>query len=244
MPDAPRFAYAAARMQSRYGQRPAASTWSHLARIGDFAHLLQSVRATALAPWVSGFGADTGVHAIEGGLREAYRTEVAEVARWVPLDWHAATAWFAWVPDLAALAHLRRRRPAHDWMADDPVMRVLGGHQRADSAGLSDFATLLDAPDDRGTVAELWLESWHGRWPRAMRRHRRAAVERVRRRVRGLLGLDGAATDDRAGVEHDLRRAFRRHTREPAGALAYLALLYIQYRHLRGLLLQPRLFPG
>lgn len=244
MPDSARFAYAAARMQSRYGQRPAASTWSHLARIGDFAHLLQSVRATALAPWVSGFGADAGVHAIEGGLREEFRAEVAEVARWLPRDWRVATAWFAWVPDLGALAYVRRGRSAHDWMADDPVMRVLGGHQRADSAGLAEFAALLDAPADRGTVADLWLEAWHERWPRAVPQRRRAAVDRVRRRVRGLLGLDGAAADDRAGVEHDLRRAFRRHTREPAGAFAYLALLYIQFRRLRGLLLRPRLFPG
>lgn len=244
MPDSARFAYAAARMQSRYGQRPAASTWSHLARIGDFAHLLQSVRATALAPWVSGFGADTGVHAIEGGLRGEFRTRVAEVARWLPPDWHAATAWFAWVPDLAALAYVRRGHSAHDWMADDPVARVLGGHQRADSAGLAEFAALLDAPADRGRVADLWLEAWQERWPRAVAQRRRAAVERVQRRVRGLLGLDGTAADDRAGVEHDLRRAFRRHTREPAGAFAYLALLYIQFRRLRGLLLQPRLFPG
>lgn len=241
MANATGFAYAGARLQARYAGRPTASTWSHFARIGDFGHLVQTVRGAGLGPWVADLGADTGAHGIEARLRDRYRREVHEVARWLPADWEAAGAWFAWIPDLAALAHLRRRRPAWPWMDDDAVARALGGHGGPRPPGLADFAALLDAPADRGTVADLWLASWRRRWPGTRTRRGRAPLEPLQRHLRALLGLDAAA--DRTGAEHGLRRTFRRHTREPAGAFAYLALLYIQFRRLRGLLLQRRLFP-
>jgi len=226
-------------MQSRYGDRLSAATWSQFERISDFARLVQTVRGTPLAPWVSDFTADTGVHRIERGLRARFRHEIGELAAWVPDRWAAAVQWFAFAPDLAAVAHVRHGRTVHDWMDEDPVIHALAGDQRADDEGLAQLMRMVNADDDRA-VFDRWLEAWRTRWPREGRSsdHR---VQAVYRQLRALLFTQGGAVRVRNAAETELRRAFRRHAREPAGVLAYLGLLYIQFTRLRAALVRARL---
>ncbi len=241
MTDATAFAFAAARMQARYGARPTDATWRQFSRIGDCAHLLQTVRGTALAPWVADLTDDAGAHRIEAALRWRYRLEVREVARWVPASWRSACAWAAWLPDLSAAAHVRRGRATYGWMADDPVAAALTGRDDERSADVAAFAALAGAPDDGRPLVEHWLDTWRARCPPIQPAHH-AGVERVHRQARRLLGVAAGGERERSPVEPSLRRVFRRHAREPAGALAYLALLYIQFTRLRGALARRRLF--
>jgi len=240
MNDAAGFPYAGARMQHRYGRRPADATWQQLARIEDFGHLIQTVRTTALEPWITDFGGSVDVHRIESGLRERYRQEVDEVAGWLPHGWSGAAAWLRWLPDLAAIAHVRRGRPVKGWMLDDPLMRDLAGTAPPGENRPAGLSELLEVPAEEMGTAELWIEAWQRRWP-AAGAAQRPALAAVARAVRRLAGLSAANLDAGGEPESVLRRIFRRHTREPAGALAYLALLHMQFRRLRGLLLRRRI---
>lgn len=237
MTDSTRFAYAGARMQARYGDRPAQSAWSQITRIGDFAHLLQTLRTSPLAPWISNLATDSGVHRIESELREHFRSEVGELAGWLPRSWRDATAWIQWLPDLPAVAHVRRSRPAYPWMQDDRIFAALGRARAPASTQGAALKRLLEVPDDGRPVTAHWLDFWHARWA-SMSGRRRAALERIDRLSRHV--LPPSAPDE--GTEAELRRAFRRHTREPAGAFAYALLSYLQFVRLRGVLLRSRLF--
>lgn len=241
MTDSHRFAYAGARMQSRHGARPPEAVWAQLARIGEFDHLLQTVRASALAPWVADLTADSGPHRIERQLRERFRGEIAELAGWLPRRWRPAGAWLAWLPDLPAVAHLRRSGSPPGWMRADPVLAAIGGMPGTGSVRVRDVTRLLRQPDDGRTVAEHWLDGWRTRWP-APRGARHAALQRLERLSRRVLRPDDAAGGE--ALAGELRRAFRRHAREPAGAFAYALLVYLRFIRLRGALLRARLFPA
>lgn len=233
MADAARFPYAAARMQHRHGLRPTDTTWHHWHRIEHFGHLIETVRASALGPWIADFTVNVDVHRIERGLRAHYRREVDEVSAWLPRAWSGAAAWMRWLPDLPAIARLRRGQPLPDWLGPESEARILGGQARGAAAGPGE---LLEArPEGRGDLFALWLKSWEERWP-APRASQRAALGQVRPLVARLAGAD----DDKS-LEAGLRRVFRRHTREPAGAFAWLALLHLDFTRLRGLLLRRRI---
>lgn len=243
MTEATDFAYAGARMQARYGVRPGAAGWNHLGRISDFAHLLQAVRGTAMAPWVAELTASAGVHQIERGLRERFRQEVDEVARWLPRSWRRPAAWLRWLPDLAAIAHVRQQRRAWPWMAEDTVARALVGGHGQEPTPLTAMERIGTGAGDGQTVIAGWIEAWRECRPDDDGR-RFAGLGEADALVRSLIDRQTLWEERRVGFESRLRRLFRSHVREPAGALAYLALLYIQFTRLRGLLLQRRLFPS
>lgn len=239
MTESTAFAYAGARMQARYGERLTPSSWNHLGRIADFDHLVETLRGTALAPWVAELTASAGPHRIESRLRERFRHEVDEVADWMPRAWHDAVAWFRWAPDLPLLAHVRYRRPAWPWMADDPVARVLVAGRGGDSRALAELLAFAAGVDDERPIVDHWLDAWRARWPRSGRGD---ALSAARARVRALIDRRRVEAGDRAALEPAFRRSFRRHARDPAGAFAYLALLHIQFTRLREILLRRRLF--
>lgn len=241
MTEATDFAYAGARMQARHGVRPVAAAWNHLARSTDFEHLLQAVRGTAMASWVADLNAATGAHQIERGLRERFRQEVDEVARWLPRSWREAASWLRWLPDLATLAHVRHQRPAWPWMADDAVARALASGHGLDSAPLAGLQHVGSGADEGHTVIAGWLEAWRACRPEHGGR-RLAGLAEADALVRSLIDRQSPWEERRVELELRLRRLFRRHARGPAGAFAYLALLHIQFTRLRGLLLQRRLF--
>lgn len=241
MTEATDFAYAGARMQARYGVRPGAAGWNHLARISDFAHLLQAVRGTAMAPWVAELTANTGAHQIERALRGRFREEVDEVARWLPRSWRRAAAWLRWLPDLPTLAHVRHQRRAWPWLEDDAVRRALVGDHGSESGRRVGLERIGVGSDDGQTVIAGWLEAWRACRPGDDGR-RLAGLGETDALVRSLIDRQTPWEERRVEVEPRLRRLFRRHVREPAGAFAYLALVYIQFTRLRGLLLQLRLF--
>ena len=235
MTEATRLAYAAARMQARYGAWPREATWAQLAHVGEFSHLLQAVRASALAPWVADLKAGSGAHRIERVLRQRFRTEVAELARWQPRPWVDTIGWFAWLPDLPAVAQIRQSRSVYAWMREDPVQAALAGTQPAGSGDVAALTRLADRADDDRPVSELWLDVWRERRPAGAGMMSR--LERVLRQV-----LRPGTADAKCAAEPALRRMFRRHTREPAGTHAYVLLLYLQFVRLRGILLRARLF--
>jgi len=237
MTEPTRFAYAGARMQARYGNRPARSAWSQITRIGDFGHLLQALRTSPLAPWISNLTTDSGVHRIESELREHFRGEVNELAGWLPRSWRDAAAWMQWLPDLPAVAHVRRSRPPYPWMQDDRILAALGRARAPGTTQGMALKQLLDAPDDGRPVTAHWLDFWHARWA-SIGGRRRVALQQVDRLSRYTLPPSAPDEDTEAG----LHRLFRRHTREPAGAFAYALLSYLQFVRLRGVLLRSRLF--
>ncbi len=214
------FDYAGARLQARYG---------------------------AGAPDPTGASMQADPHAIELSLRQAFRAEVAEVSSWLPADWSPAVQWMAWLPALAALAYLGRQRPPLPWMSADPVLAPLVAAGSTD-----DLAATLDAGagEAGGGPGSAWITLWRRRWPPAPRFPRRAleaVAEALQRsfgaRVAGIAGgapgtVSGHAREEPTRV---LRQVFRRHTREPAGVAAYLALRWLALRRLRGELLARRL---
>jgi len=213
----PTFDYAGARAQARHGQLLPEAQWERLARVPDFALYAQTARETALRPWVATLDAATRPHVLEAALRAQFRAHVRAVAAWVPRAWRPALRWIETLPDLPVASHLLAGEPAYEWMGADPALA-------------------------RVAVRNLtaWLAQWRKFWPDDAAA--RAPLERLVRDVRRV--AQDAAREDaataRARLEPVLRRAFRRHTRAPAGLVAYLALSWLQLARLRGALLRRR----
>lgn len=224
------FAYAGARLQARYGLRPAASVWEQLEAIEDFGRYVQAARDTGLRPWVLHFDAAVDPHRIESRLREAFRSQVSEVAAWCPPRWRAFIRWLAWLPDLPFAAYRLEGGEVLPWMNGEPLRALLEDRR----------------PDN--DPAGWWLYRW-----RQLRPLRNAS------RCPGLVRVEGTVADavrelrdqvdagrtsgeaPRRAMGEKLARIFRRHTRRPGGAVAYLGLIWLDMRRLRGALLRRRL---
>ncbi len=211
------FDYAGARAQARYGQRLTEGQWERLARAPDFALYVQGARETALRPWVANLDAAVPPHVLEAALRAQFRARVRAAAAWTPQPWRAALRWIETLPDLPVARHLRGGETQYDWIAADPVLA----------------AAAVRTPDD-------WLDRWRSLWPDD--RAARAALERLVRAVRAVAAaaVEQDADVARARIEPILRRTFRRHTRAPAGLVAWLALSWLELAQLRGALLRRR----
>ena len=90
------YAYAQARLQSRFGERPHSSDWQHLEATRDVGAVLQVVRAGRLARWTARITSRPGVHELERRLREEWMRAVDEVASWQPEQWREGTHWMRW----------------------------------------------------------------------------------------------------------------------------------------------------
>lgn len=237
------FAFAQARLQARYGARPTTTDWSQVEASGDLAALLQVIRGTALGRWTARLGERPGVHAIEMRLREEWQRDVAEVAGWQPAPWRPAIEWLRWIPYLPSLQKLARGGHAPAWMRDDPVLGSIVARERPErrtALRSSPVAPLAAAFRPDGDVTRAWADHWRTLWPGIATDHAPleallGASTRHAKRV-AQLPQDAGSRDATAAFGRRLQLHFRRHALSAAAAVAYLALLGLDFSRLRGLL--------
>jgi hypothetical protein len=239
----PSFAYSQARLQARYGARPRVADWSQIAATADLGALLQVLRGSPLAGWTGLLGARPGVHDIERRAREEWLRRVDEVASWQPEPWRKGILWLRWIAYLPALQKLARGGRAQAWMRDDAVLGPIVAREprdRAASLRRTALAPLANGFQPPHEVAAAWTKHWRKLWP--SRGQGRAPIEALMRMTsheRSLLAqLPDAtrATDTLRDLERRFQLGFRRHPLSPAAAVAYLGLLALDLRRVRGAL--------
>ena len=210
-----------ARIAARWGARPDDAAWRRIEATHDLDAMLALARASALAQWLGGIEAGTGLHRTEQLLRERWRQRVDEVADWMPAAWQPALRWCAELVDLPGLQPWARRRPLPD------------------GAGASAAA---DAP--------ALLARWRARWRQLLPRdrgleaieHRLVPLLEAQRRVFAAPGtVDGWAL--RRELQGRLVLLWRRHPAEPVEAFVHLALCAIELERLRGEITRRAAFP-
>jgi hypothetical protein len=239
----PAFAYAQARLQARYGARPGETDWSHIAATADPGALLQVLRSSPLARWMRRIGPRPGVHDIERRLREEWLRNVDEVASWQPAAWREGIAWLRWIAYLPSLQKLARGGRAPPWMRNDPVLGPIVAREPGDRGAalrrtlLAPLAAGFAPPAD---VAGAWASHWRRLWPTRRPGHAPLdALLRATARQRRLLAAlpDSARSSDALrGLERRFQLSFRRNPLSPAASAAYLGLLALDLRRLRGAL--------
>ncbi|CAG1001460.1 hypothetical protein BURK1_02892 [Burkholderiales bacterium] len=240
--------YAHARLSARHGARPDDLAWRRIEPVRELGAMLDTARATALRPWMTGIGASTPPHAIEAILRRRWRELVEEVASWMPDAWQPAIRWCSVAADLPAIAHLARGGAPLRWMRDDPVLRDLcggGGDARDATAPEGPLAALM-ADADR--VAHTWHAGLRQRLP-AGRDGDPALLDAI---VRAIAAHVAAMREPALvngtplvrALEARLTLLFRRATLDPAAAFAFLSLAALDLARLRGELARRAAFPG
>lgn len=244
------FAYAQARAQARLGERLPEDGWRVLESSLGLAQYLASVRSTVLAPRIRHFSTAVTPHAIERTLRDEWRSEVADVTRWVPDEWSRAVGWAAWIPYISSVEWLLGNEPALAWMQDDPVLAELAiddpGARRA-AIGSSPFGTLID--DDRDTdLRARWFAHWQSLWP-VMADEARSAlhdlVDAVRAYLDAIAVQSKSLRDRREARARLTRRAsgmMHRHIQQPAVVFCHLLLFGLELQRLRDGLMRRALF--
>lgn len=239
----PSFAYAQARLQARYGQRPTSGDWSRYAATPDLGALVQVLRGTPLARWVDRLGPNPDVHAIERHLRDAWCRDVDEVAGWQPVPWRDSINWLRWIAYLPSLEKLARGGRPPAWMRDDPVLGPIVAREtreRAAALGRTPLAPLARGFPRPHHVATAWRTHWSGLWPAGhpgqepLESLLRATYEQRRRLA--ALPENANTTDAVTFLERRLQWSFRRNPLGPAAAVAYLGLVALDLRRLRGAL--------
>lgn len=242
MSDSAQFAYVAARLLARHGERPSGADWDRLEGVGDFGHYLQTARETGLEPFVRHIASNAGGHEVERALRSALTSYLREVAGWQPPPWRPALRWLEPLLTLPALAHLAAGHRSRDWMTRLPGLERAIQHSR--EAGLrlpadSELAPL--ASDDDPFAA--WRREWRRRLPTRPRAFQpplaelEAAVTAYRRAV-----ASGEAEPD-PRLAGTLVRLLRRHPQQPVASYAHLGLVALDLQRLRRALLLRRLLP-
>lgn len=229
------FAYPGARLQARYGQLLPDASWERLFRIEDYGAFLQSARDSALRPWVLHLDPAGTPHQIERHLRAQYRQRVRMVAGWMPPDWRPAVRWVERLPDLPAAAHVLAGGAAADWVREDPPLASLIAARQNPPRRVAGLALLARGPAGGESLFAAWRARWGQTWPE-MAAEERAGMEALAALLDPAQRAAGAAP-----ARAPLRRLFRRQARAPAGAFAYLALLWQEMVRLRGALLRRRL---
>lgn len=216
------FAYPGARIQARFGRLVMPAAWDRLQRLDTLGGFLQASRETSLRAWLTQLDAAADAHEIEAQLRATFRRRVAELSAWSPPAWRPAAHWAAVLPDLPAIAALRRG-DRETWL-------------QADGAFDDESRQLGASP----APAEAWVARWRRLWPPLAPEERRALEQLVTLLRAPAAGAEAGAKTAQA-LQRPLRRLFRRHTRAPAGLFAWLALCWIELARLRGALLRRRL---
>jgi hypothetical protein len=239
----PSFAYAQARLQARYGARPRAADWSHIAATADLGALLQVLRASPLAGWTARLGSRPGIHEIERRAREEWLRRVDEVASWQPDAWRKGIRWLRWIAYLPALQKLARGGRAQAWMRDDAVLGPIVAREpreRATALRRTPLAPLAGGFHPPHEMGAAWTRHWRQLWP--SRDAGREPVEALirttshERRLLAQLPDSVRSADALRALERRFQLGFRRHPLSPAASVAYLGLLALDLRRMRGAL--------
>jgi hypothetical protein len=237
------YAYAQARLQSRFGERPHSSDWQHLEATRDVGAVLQVVRAGRLARWTERITARPGVHELERRLREEWMRAVDEVASWQPEQWREGTRWMRWITYLPALQKLARGGRAPAWMRADPILGPIVAREpreRGPSLARTPLAPLAAGFGTPPDVARAWAAHWQTLWPdgEAARQPLRQVVALMRSHRQRLVEAPPEATSRESiqSLERRLELLFRRHPLSAAAGAAYVCLMQLDLQRLRGLL--------
>ena len=244
------FAYAQARAQARLGEQLPEDGWRLLESSLGLPQYLASVRSTVLAPRIQQFSANVTPHTIERTLREAWRSEVADVARWVPDRWQPAIEWAAWTPYIQPLAWLLADEPALPWMAEDPVLAELAvddsGARRA-AICASPLAALM-ASEAETALPERWFSHWRSLWPatndeeatglQSLIDAASVYLDTIARHGTGLRDR----RDARASLVRHATRMMHQHVEQPVVVFCHLIVFALELQRLRDGLLRRALF--
>jgi hypothetical protein len=239
----PSFAYAQARLQARYGARPRVADWSQVEATADLGALIQLLRASPLAGWTGLLGSRPELHDIERRAREEWLRRVDEVASWQPSAWRDGILWLRWITYLPALQKLARGGRAQAWMRDDAVLGPVVAREPRERATALRRTPL--APLARGflpphEMAAAWTRHWRQLWPpHDLGSAPIEALIRMASRERERLAElpdDSSSTETLRALERRFQLGFRRHPLSPAAAVAYLGLLALDLRRVRGAL--------
>jgi hypothetical protein len=246
--------YAQARLQARYGQRGDEPLWVQIRSARSFSAVLETLRASPLRRWVTAIPADADADEVELRLRVELRACIAEVASWMPDEWHPALLWTTHLVDLPAVARLASGEPPLPWMKRDPVLQQYaeadadarraalrnGPHQavvRAVEAQAAESTARRAALAD-AVARTVWLDEWRRRWPDRTGEDALALEELVRLFTRHLPRFAELGPEEAAALRRDLQTQlevrFRRHALTPVAAFAYLALVALDLERLRG----------
>ena len=227
MRDSIQIAYAQARVQARFSNRPTEAFWRELEAGRELLHLIEFVRPSALGAVMGSVSATVDGHVIEARLRDHWSAACAEVAAWYPPSWRPAMRWLAWLPWIAGLEWLARDRPAPGWMQDAALLD-------------GPLAALADAFGAGQDLAGAWHAQWREQWPSGNRRLLRGLDQ-----LDAALGyfLPGSGDPDAAPfdavvdmAEATARRVFRRFAGTPVAGLSLLVLLALDHARLRAAL--------
>lgn len=246
MRDSSQVAYAQARVQARFSQRPGETFWRELEAGRDLPHVVEIVRGSRLGAVTDSLAPTLDGHALEARLRARWSSACAEIAAWYPEAWRPAMNWLAWLPWLAPLGWLAHRADAPPWMNDEPVLGKLAQAEAADRAGLlagGPLAPLREGWDEPGEIGEAWYRHWRRTWPAADAATRRS-LDRLAAAVAGLSSGSAAPTLDALVdlTEKSVTRIFRRRAGTPVAGLAMIVLLALDYLRLRAALAVARSF--
>jgi hypothetical protein len=243
--------YAHARASARLGARPDDRLWHQLRASRSVRVLLDAVRASPAAGYVSGIEPLASAGAIELALRQQFRLRVDEAARWAPDAWFGAVRWTKPLVDLPALAHLASGAVALRWMHVDPEVAPYAAPTLAErraalySGPLQPIAAALidggDGPRQAATrlhpVLEAWQRHWRSLWP-AVSVDERANLDALARvLVRHEQDFATVQPEEadaaRLALEGRVSSLMRRAAAQPAALFAWLALLALDLERLR-----------
>jgi hypothetical protein len=148
-----------------------------------------------------------------------------------------------WIPYLPSLQKLARGGRAPAWMRADPVLGPIVAREPLERG--PGLARTPLAPLSRGfsrppDVHGAWVNHWQSLWPDSG--PARAPLERLLRTLRAHRTRIAAAppearsTDTLESLDRQLGLLFRRNPLSPAACAAYLCLLALDVRRLRGAL--------
>ena len=244
--------YAHARSSARLAGRPDERLWQQLRASRRVRALLDAVRTSPAAAYVSGIEPLASVDAMELAFRQQFRLRVDEAVRWAPDEWAEALRWTRPLIDLPALVHLATDAAVLPWMRVDPefapyALPTLPERHTALVAGpLAPLAqTLVDAGGEppRGAsrvhrAIDAWERHWRTLWPRVNVDERANLDALVRLLVRHEQDFGTVAVDDAAAARAELAARLsslrRRAAAQPAALFAWLALLALDLERLRG----------
>lgn len=247
--------YASTRVAARLAKRPNERLWAQLRSTRSLVALLDALRQTDCAAYVSGIAAGDPLPDIEFAFRQHLRAQIAELTAIAPDDWQSAVAFTGWLIELPALAHLAGTEAVPAWISRDPVL----GEYAQSEPGTRHRALTTDIPGALLTRAgglpgatrlhplvAAWEHQWIGRWPPAPDEHRTSLLDLVAAVKRHLIAFRSADPADsetlRAQLSDRMAAALRRASAQPAALFAWLVVLALDLERLRGLAIERAAF--